>query len=126
VSTLGKLFDADGLLDLDEISGPIHWPDLTADEAAREWGALRPWVERLMARISHLDHHVIPHCWFLHNGHVEALSALQDQERVNLKVSLLWNDAAGGAEIELSLRRESTPERGNIVRREPMAVSAPT
>jgi len=36
-----------------------------------------------MARFSHLDHHVIPRCWFLHNGHVEALVALRDQERVN-------------------------------------------
>ena len=44
---------------------------------------LRTWVERLMARFSHLDHHVIPRCWFLHNGHVEALAALRDQERVN-------------------------------------------
>ena len=36
-----------------------------------------------MERFSHLDHHVIPRCWFLHNGHVEALAALRDQERVN-------------------------------------------
>lgn len=31
----------------------------------------------------HLDHHVIPHCWFKHPGHVEALAALRDDERVN-------------------------------------------
>jgi len=36
-----------------------------------------------MARFPHLDHHVIPRCRFLHNGHVEALAALRDQERVN-------------------------------------------
>jgi hypothetical protein len=83
LSALAKFFEADGLLDLDEITGPIHWPDLSADEAAREWAQLRAWVERLMARFSHLDHHVIPRCWFLHNGHVEALAALRDQERVN-------------------------------------------
>jgi hypothetical protein len=83
LSALAKLFETDGLLDLDEITGPIHWLDLSADEAVREWPALRTWVERLMARFSHLDHHVIPRCWFLHNAHVEALSALRDQERVN-------------------------------------------
>ena len=83
LSALAKLFETDGVLDLDEITGPIHWPDLSADEAAREWAPLRTWVERLTARFFHLDHHVIPRCWFLHNGHVEALSALRDQERVN-------------------------------------------
>jgi len=83
LSALTKLFETDELLDLDEIAGPFHWPNLSADDAAREWPALRSWVERLMTRFSHLDHHVIPRCWFLHNGHVEALAALRDQERVN-------------------------------------------
>jgi hypothetical protein len=84
LSALAKLFETTELFDIDdEISGPIHWPSLAADEAAREWPALRSWVERLMERFSHLDHHVIPRCWFLHNGHVEALAALRDQERVN-------------------------------------------
>ena len=83
LSALAKLFQTDELLDIDEISGPLHWPNLAADEAAREWPSLRSWVERLMERFSHLDHHVIPHCWFLHNGHVEALAALRDQERIN-------------------------------------------
>ena len=83
MSALARLFDADGEFDLNEITGPIHWPSLSADEAAREWPALRSWVERLMKRFPHLDHHVIPRCWFLHNGDVEALSALRDQERVN-------------------------------------------
>jgi len=32
---------------------------------------------------SHLDHHVIPRCWFTHPGHVEALAALRDAERAN-------------------------------------------
>jgi hypothetical protein len=82
-SVLAKLFETDELLDLDEIAGPFRWPKLSADEAAREWPALRSWVELLMARFPHLDHHVIPRCWFLHNGHVEALAALRDQERVN-------------------------------------------
>jgi hypothetical protein len=83
VWALAKLLEADGLPDLDELTGPTHWPNLSANEAAGEWGALCTWVEHLMARFSHLDHHVIPRCWFRHNGHVEALSALRDQERVN-------------------------------------------
>jgi hypothetical protein len=83
LSALAKLFEADELLDTDEIAGLFHWPNPSADEAAREWPALRSWVDRLMARFPHLDHHVIPRCWFLHNGHVEALAALRDQERVN-------------------------------------------
>lgn len=83
LSALAKLCETDELPDLDEVTAPIHWPDLSADEAAQEWPALRTWVERLMARFSHLDHHVVPRCWFLHNGHVEALSALRDQERIN-------------------------------------------
>ncbi|MGA2307596.1 MAG: hypothetical protein ABSH29_25920 [Acidimicrobiales bacterium] len=83
LSALAKLFETNELLEIDEISGPIHWPSLAADEAAREWPALRSWVERLIERFSHLDHHVIPRCWFLHNGHVEALAALRDQERIN-------------------------------------------
>ena len=82
-SALSNLSEAGELLDMDAIAPPSHWPSLTVDEAAREWPALRSWVEKLMARFSHLDHHVIPRCWFLHNGHVEALVALRDQERVN-------------------------------------------
>ena len=82
-SALANLSEAGELLDIDAIAPPSHWASLSADEAAREWPALRSWVEKLMARFSHLDHHVIPRCWFLHNGHVEAMVALRDQERVN-------------------------------------------
>ena len=82
LSALARLFQSDDF-DIDEIAGPLHWPNVSADEAAGEWPALRVWVEQLTERFSHLDHHVIPRCWFLHNGHVEALVALRDQERVN-------------------------------------------
>jgi hypothetical protein len=82
LAALARLFDGDGPPDLDEIGGPIHWPDLTGGEAAMEWTALLTWVEQLMVRFPHLDHHVIPRCWFRHNGHVEALTALRDHERV--------------------------------------------
>jgi hypothetical protein len=44
------LFDADGPPDFDEITGPVYWPDLAADEAAEEWVALRAWFEQLMMR----------------------------------------------------------------------------
>jgi hypothetical protein len=83
LSAMDKPSETGELLDMDAIAPPSHWPSLSADEAAREWPVLRSWVEELMARFSHLDHHVIPRCWFLHNGHVEALVALRDQERVN-------------------------------------------
>jgi hypothetical protein len=83
LSPLATLFETDGSFDLCETTGPMHWPSLSADEAARGWPDLRSWVERLMARFPNLDHHVIPRCWFLHNAHVEVLAALRDQERVN-------------------------------------------
>ena len=83
VAALAKLFDADDPADLGEVSGPMYWPDLSPSEAKREWGLLRAWVEHLVARFTHLDHHVIPRCWFRHNGHVEALAALRDQEMAN-------------------------------------------
>jgi hypothetical protein len=83
LSALARLCEADGTFDIDEIAGPVFWTDLSPGEAAQEWGTLRPWVEQLMVRFPHLDHHVIPRCWFRHNGHVEALVALRDQERIN-------------------------------------------
>ena len=82
VAGLAKLFESEGPHDPDGVSGPLHWPDLTPIEAGREWDDLRTWVENLMERFPHLDHHVIPRCWFRHNGHVEALVALRDHEGV--------------------------------------------
>ena len=67
--------------DLDEIPGATHWPEVLAVETAAQWDELRAWVEQLQERFSHLDHHVIPRCWWRHNEHVEALSALRDHER---------------------------------------------
>ena len=82
LSKLAALFGADGPPDLDDVEGPVHWPDLTADDAPAEWDGLRTWVDRLLERFPHLDHHVIPLCWWRHNGHVEALAALRDHERI--------------------------------------------
>jgi hypothetical protein len=66
--------------DLEEIPAARHWPEVPAVDAAAEWKELRVWVEQLQERFSHLDHHVIPRCWWRHNEHVEALSALRDHE----------------------------------------------
>lgn len=93
VAALAKLFDADGPADFEEVSGPIFWPDLSSSEAEREWGLLRTWVEDLVARFTHLDHHVVPRCWFRHNGHVEALAALRDQELANYSDTALGTAA---------------------------------
>ncbi|NNN22181.1 MAG: hypothetical protein HKL80_09305 [Acidimicrobiales bacterium] len=69
--------------DFDEIPIATHWPSMSADEAQINWVNLFKWVEDLRSRFSHLDHHVIPPCWWRHNGHVEALSALRDHELVS-------------------------------------------
>lgn len=68
---------------LDDIPAATHWPSVPASQAANEWVELREWVDRLQRRFAHLDHHVIPPCWWRHNEHVEALVALRDHERVS-------------------------------------------
>jgi len=82
-STVAALFGASGSSDFDHLNAPFHWPDLTPGDARTAWPELRTWVEDLVARFPHLDHHVIPACWWRHNGHVEALAALRDHERVS-------------------------------------------
>lgn len=67
--------------DLGDVAAPTHWPSVPSADAAAEWDELRAWVEALKGRFAHLDHHVIPRCWWAHNDHVEALSALRDHER---------------------------------------------
>ena len=67
--------------DFADIPTPTRWPDIASTGAAVEWEQLRAWVEDLCRRFSHLDHHVIPRCWWRHNSHVEALAALRDHER---------------------------------------------
>ncbi len=67
--------------DFADIPAPTHWPSLPSTDAASEWDELRTWVEALQGRFVHLDHHVIPRCWWRHNDHVEALAALCDHER---------------------------------------------
>jgi hypothetical protein len=95
VAALAKLYEVGGPPELDEVAGPTYWPDLSPDEADEEWDALRAWVEELVMRFPHLDHHAVPRCWFRHNGHVEALVALRDHERVNYS-----DTAPGSAAVE--------------------------
>ncbi len=81
----GALLGADGsfLEDLDDLVGPTFWPAMAAGDVEVEWAELREWVEHLVERFPHLDHHVVPACWYRHNGHVEALVALRDHEKVS-------------------------------------------
>jgi hypothetical protein len=67
----------------EDIPAATHWPSLHGEKAVQEWEQLRGWVEQLRHRFEFLDHHVIPYCWWRHNGHVEALAALRDHERVS-------------------------------------------
>ena len=81
-NSLGELmFGSYDDREIDEIPGATYWPEVLAVEAAAQWEELRNWVEQLQERFSHLDHHVVPRCWWQHNEHVEALSALRDHER---------------------------------------------
>lgn len=82
-AALNRLFAADGPADLDEgiFQGPLHWPEVPATDIDVELRDLYTWVQGLLERFEHLDHKVIPPCWWLHNGHVEALAALRDAER---------------------------------------------
>ena len=80
---LGSLKQAIGIYDeadIDEIPSATHWPSIATADLASEWEKLRTWVDALQQRFGHLDHHIIPFCWFRHNEHVEVLSALRDYE----------------------------------------------
>jgi hypothetical protein len=81
--SLMKAVYANAGLDPDEIPVATHWPTIPAAKAASEWEQLREWVDQLRQRFEFLDHHVIPNCWWHHNGHVEALSSLRDHELVS-------------------------------------------
>lgn len=60
--------------------GPTYWPTVTDIDAVDQWEDLAGWVAGLQARFETIDNHVIPPCWWRHNGHVETLAALRDHE----------------------------------------------
>jgi hypothetical protein len=90
----------------DEPPGPTDWRELA--QAPAEWTELRNWVEALVRRYPHLDQHVVPHCWFRHHGHVEALAALRDFERLaffpSSPASSPYNFQVALGQIEARLR----------------------
>lgn len=73
--------------DMDIFAAPLHWPSIPSVDYPAEMADLRSWVEGLIERFEHLDGTVIPACWWRHPGHVEALSALRDHERVSYSES---------------------------------------
>jgi hypothetical protein len=60
---------------------PLHWPNLGAIPAEREWPELHHWVDDLRQRYPGLDSYVVPACWYAHESLVGALQALKDHER---------------------------------------------
>lgn len=84
--TLRQLFGptaADNEHLIDEIPGATSWPAIDPDDTPAAWDDLRAWVDELRRRFDHLDHHVIPACWWRHNEHVEALVALRDHHHAS-------------------------------------------
>lgn len=65
-----------------QLAGPVHWPSLTAEERQGRSSELDHWVREFVARFD-VDIRVVPPCWQLHIGMVEALSALRDHERAS-------------------------------------------
>jgi hypothetical protein len=86
---LEQLLGPAGSNDLDEgmFEGPLYWPSIPAADIEQEFRELRAWVQGLLERFEHLDHTVIPTCWWRHNSHVEALQALRDHERISYSES---------------------------------------
>ena len=62
--------------------------------------------QELLERFGTLDHATIPPCWWRRNGHVEALQALRDHERMSYaeswpgQAAMSWRDSL----IEMRLR----------------------
>ncbi len=77
------IFDTFDIGEIEDVSAATHWPSIPPADVPDRWDELRGWVEQLQGRFAHLDHHIIPRCWWQHNEHVEALSALRDHELVS-------------------------------------------
>jgi hypothetical protein len=108
MAALAKKHQAKAPADLEEVPGPTFWPDLTPKESPKAWAELRQWVEGLCERFPHLDHHVVPGCWFRHPGYVELLAALRDAEYASYNSNaprtapIEWHRAFQFAEARLS------------------------
>ena len=68
---------------IDEVPGATCWSAISPDDVPAAWEELRTWVAEMRQRFAHIDHHVLPACWWRHNEHVEALVALRDHERAS-------------------------------------------
>jgi hypothetical protein len=79
LAALAALFGPDGPPDLDELDPPVHWPTLSAGDAAAAWESLRRWVLSFQHRFATQTR--LPDCWWRHNELVETLAALRDHER---------------------------------------------
>jgi hypothetical protein len=58
----------------------VDWYTLSDGDAAKEWEALRRWVEWATVRYN-IAQSVIPACWYQHGALVEELSALHTAHR---------------------------------------------
>lgn|GEM_PF-720624 len=67
----------------DEMPIGVYWPGIPPEDSPGRWRELREWVEGLQQRFEFIDHHVVPDCWWRHNQHVEALSALRNHEQAS-------------------------------------------
>jgi hypothetical protein len=85
--------------DLEATAPPLYVPRIPGRDYPEAMSELREWVEELVERFGHLDHTVIPVCWWRHRGHVEILQALRDHERVS------YADTAAGT-AGMSWQRE--------------------
>lgn len=81
--TLRQLFGVGEDDLIDEIPGATNWPAIDPADTPAAWENLRGWVDDLRRRFDHLDHHIIPACWWRHNEHVEALVALRDHHHAS-------------------------------------------
>ena len=84
---------------LEATAPPFYVPRVPGRDYPEVMSELREWVEELVERFGHLDHTVIPVCWWRHSGHVEVLQALRDHERVS------YADTAAGT-AGMSWQRE--------------------
>jgi hypothetical protein len=78
-----RTFELGGRLDAlaEDRSGsafaPVHWPSLSAEEAADAWDALGDWVEHILGPWYGITRGQLPDCWALHRRSLIELSWLR-------------------------------------------------